>query len=132
MRAYLAFSAHGIDEEWKLVKCIIGIKRLLGSHTNDSIYREFVEITKEFGIEAQLYKIITDGGSNMVKAFDETHLEEYCSLFDELMADTELEVSQENIEDVEEIEEVSEEEINKIIEEIDLDEIAKSVCRSNA
>lgn len=68
LRAFIAFGAHGITEDWKLIKCILGVKRLLGSHTNAIIYKEFLELAKEFNIENKLYKIITDGGSNMVKA----------------------------------------------------------------
>jgi hypothetical protein len=131
LRAFIAFGAHGITEEWKLIKCILGVKRLLGSHTNAIIYKEFLELAKEFNIENKLYKIITDGGSNMVKAFDNTHLEEFCSLFDELL-ESELETEKDLNDINEQEEEIDDDEIISIMEEIDTVEIVKSICRSNS
>ena len=131
LRAFIAFGAHGITEDWKLIKCILGVKRLLGSHTNAIIYKEFLELAKEFNIENKLYKIITDGGSNMVKAFDNTHLEEFCSLFDELL-ESELETEKDLNDINEQEEEIDDDEIISIMEEIDTVEIVKSICRSNS
>ena len=91
LRAFVAFGAHGIDAEWRLIKCTIGVKRLVGSHTNELICEEFVKLAKEYGIEDNLYKVITDGSSSMAKSFDENHLTEYCSMFNDLVDDIELE-----------------------------------------
>ena len=51
MRSFIGFCAHGIDNDWNLIKGLVGIKRLLGSHTNELIYDEFLKIVKEFEIE---------------------------------------------------------------------------------
>ena len=91
LRAFIAFGAHGIDDEWKLIKCVIGVRRIIGSHTNELIQKEFIELAKEYGIENNVYKFITDGGSNFVKAFNEDNLTKYCNLFDELVQDIEIE-----------------------------------------
>jgi hypothetical protein len=134
LRSFIAFGAQGVDEQWKLIKCIIGVRRLIGSHTNTLIYEEFVKLAKEYGIEDKLFKVISDGGSNVVKAFDEAHMDQYCAMFDELLDEVDIEniekplVLEQNEE--EEEEDVSDEELVRIMKEIDTNEIVASICKS--
>jgi len=141
LRAFIAFGAHGIDDEWKLIKCVIGVRRIIGSHTNELIQKEFIELAKEYGIENNVYKFITDGGSNFVKAFNEDNLTKYCNLFDELVQDIEIEdeIEEKQAENSEssidqddnvDDDDIDDEELEKIMQDIDTIEIVKSICQS--
>ncbi len=66
--------------------------RITGSHTYDKIYEEFVECLATYNIEAKLFKIISDSGANVKKAFKD--LSEFNIQVEEDEDDTETNQSQ--------------------------------------
>ena len=88
MRSFIAFSAHGMNSQWIPVTGIISCIRLKGHHTNDVIYSNFEAEIQAYGLEDKIHKIITDSGSNMVKAFNvNSKLSEMNSKIDNIVAD---------------------------------------------
>ena len=66
---------------FNILTALIGVKHITGSHTNALIYDKFVETVNEYNIEKKIFKIVSDGGSNMVKAFDSNHVDQYIEDF---------------------------------------------------
>jgi hypothetical protein len=75
MRSYLGMTANFITE-FHLMSAMIACRRFHGSHTGEDILEHFLEIEKEFVISGKVENIITDDGSNMLKAFGLLNLEE--------------------------------------------------------
>lgn len=71
MRSYIGFCVTGFNNNWELCKGMLGCINVTGSHTSDLIYKEFIEILEEFNITRKLFKVVTDGGANMKKAFQQ-------------------------------------------------------------
>jgi hypothetical protein len=69
MRSFIAFCVHFIDSKWSLITAVLSCVRLDGRHTFDIIYKNFKEAIDDYGIANKVFKIVTDGGSNIVKAF---------------------------------------------------------------
>ncbi|CAF0800840.1 unnamed protein product [Brachionus calyciflorus] len=90
MRSFIGFKVQGISDDWKMVKALLCCKQLVGSHTNESIFAAFLEITSEYKIEKKVFKILSDCASNMIKAFDNDHIGEYLENFLELFESIEV------------------------------------------
>ena len=68
-RSYLGMTAHWKGEDLKRRSACLGIHRVKGSHTFDVIATEINKIHKEFKISNKVNVMITDSGSNFLKAF---------------------------------------------------------------
>ena len=68
-RSYLGMTAHWKGEYLKRRSACLGIHRVKGSHTFDVIATEINKIHKEFKIKNKVNVMITDSGSNFLKAF---------------------------------------------------------------
>ena len=69
-------------------KSCLDIKHSTDRHTNELILNEFLEIVKHYRIESSVYKIVTGSGSNMVKAFNEEHIDLFVSYLNEILDGT--------------------------------------------
>lgn len=68
-RSYLGMTAHRKGEDLKRRSACLGIRRVKGNHTFDVIATEINKIHKEFKISSKVNVMITDSGSNFLKAF---------------------------------------------------------------
>ncbi|CAF0834838.1 unnamed protein product [Brachionus calyciflorus] len=111
MRSFIGFKAQGIDHNWKLVNVLLCCKHIIGSHTNESIFNYFLDVINEYKIDNKVFKILSDGASNMVKAFDSDHISEYVDTFLELcdLSEDEDKIDKDNIEESDDLIDNSEE-----------------------
>ena len=66
----LGFTLHFCDVDANLQRIFLGLKEIKGSHTGNLIRRETEKTLSEFGLSMEkLFKVVTDGASNMSKAF---------------------------------------------------------------
>lgn len=77
MRSFIGFEVQGIDDDWEKVKVNICSQQLTGSHNNEKIFKMFMDVVNEYKIGDKIFKIISDGASNMVKAFNKEHIDKY-------------------------------------------------------
>ncbi|XP_045030961.1 uncharacterized protein LOC116924587 [Daphnia magna] len=68
-RSYLGMTAHWKGEDLKRRSACLGIRRVKGNPTFDVIATETNKIHKEFKISSKVNVMITDSGSNFLKAF---------------------------------------------------------------
>jgi hypothetical protein len=54
MKAFLAITAHFIDEEWKLQTIVIDFIQIWGSHSGENIKEIFITCLKNFGIQTKV------------------------------------------------------------------------------
>jgi hypothetical protein len=71
MRSFLGICFHSITNDMKIIKGLLACERITGSHTGVMILNHFKEVIKQHHLTDKLFKVISDGGSNMVKAFKE-------------------------------------------------------------
>ena len=67
MCSYLGVTVHFITE-FHLMNAMLACRRFHGSHMGEDILQHFMEIEQEFEISGKVDNIITDNGSNMLKA----------------------------------------------------------------
>uniref|UniRef100_A0A915CWE9 BED-type domain-containing protein n=1 Tax=Ditylenchus dipsaci TaxID=166011 RepID=A0A915CWE9_9BILA len=68
--AYLGVTLHCTDSTATLRRICLGLQQLKGSHTGTLIRRETEKILSIYGLcTANAFKVVTDGGSNMIKAY---------------------------------------------------------------
>lgn len=69
-RGYIGATCHWINNE-TLVResCALACSRIQGSHTYDVLARKIQKILEKFSIEILSKTMVTDNGSNFVKAF---------------------------------------------------------------
>lgn len=68
-RSYLGMTAHWKGEDLKRRSACLAVRRVKGRHTFDVIASAINEIHKEFKIQGKVNVMITDSGSNFLKAF---------------------------------------------------------------
>jgi len=69
-RSYLGVSCHWIDEDTLIRKKLaLACKRVRGSHTYNILTEELQNIFKKFKIHNKITSVVTDNGSNFIKAF---------------------------------------------------------------
>uniref|UniRef100_A0A915DFG9 HAT C-terminal dimerisation domain-containing protein n=1 Tax=Ditylenchus dipsaci TaxID=166011 RepID=A0A915DFG9_9BILA len=70
--AYLGVTLHFVDAEANLRRVFLGLRQLNGSHTSSLIRRETEKLLQEYGLTfSSAFKVVTDGGSNVVKGFND-------------------------------------------------------------
>uniref|UniRef100_A0A915D893 SUN domain-containing protein n=1 Tax=Ditylenchus dipsaci TaxID=166011 RepID=A0A915D893_9BILA len=70
--AYLGITLHYTDSTSNLRRVFLGLQQLKDSHTDAMIRRETEKILSNYGLSlSNVFKVVTDAGSNMVKAFSE-------------------------------------------------------------
>jgi len=69
-RSYLGVSCHWIDEDTLIRKNLeLACKRVRGLHTYDILDEELQNIFLKFKIQNKITSVVTDNGSNFIKAF---------------------------------------------------------------
>ncbi|KAI9565112.1 putative AC9 transposase [Daphnia sinensis] len=68
-RSYIGITAHWLGSDLKRRSASLEIRRVKGRHTFDVIAAAINEIHKEFKIVSKVNIMITDSGSNFLKAF---------------------------------------------------------------
>ena len=68
MRSYIGMTGHFIVD-FKLKSVMLACNRFRGSHTGEEILLHFKRIESDFEINGKVDNIVTDNGSNMLKAF---------------------------------------------------------------
>lgn len=68
-RSYLGVTVHWITENWERKSAALTLKRFAGRHTGERIAIYLRDIFASFSIQDQITMVITDNGSNFVKAF---------------------------------------------------------------
>ena len=64
--AYISLTAHFINNEWKMVSCVLATSPFPGHHTALNIVEKLKEIIASYGLqESQLVALVHDQGSNM-------------------------------------------------------------------
>ncbi|CAF0992760.1 unnamed protein product [Brachionus calyciflorus] len=104
MRSFIAFAVHGIDDEWGIFRALLCCKHLIGSHTNEAIFNTFMDIINEYNLGGKVFKIASDGASNMVKAFNTTHIDDYIDTFQQLCQSIDEKVDRDNELNTDEVE----------------------------
>lgn len=66
--SFLSFTIHWLDDEFTLQHRVLQMKSFSGQHNADNIRTQFVEIADVWQIMSKIHIILTDSGSNMVKA----------------------------------------------------------------
>jgi hypothetical protein len=74
MRSFIGVCFHSITNDWTCEKGLLACERITDSHTGDLILRHFKDIIKRYDLNNKLFKVISDVGSNMVKAFHASNL----------------------------------------------------------
>jgi hypothetical protein len=71
-QTFIGITAHLIDKTRGLVRLLLSVKEITGKHTADNISENVLETLSEWNIADEKVRcIITDNGSNIVKAFRE-------------------------------------------------------------
>ncbi len=91
MRSYLGMTVHFITE-FRLMSAMLACRRFHGSHTGEAILQHFKEIEQEFQVSEKVDNIVTDNGSNMLKAFKLLELENEVTNSDSTESDDEEEL----------------------------------------
>lgn len=69
-RSYLGMTVHWIDQKsLKRQKAAIACMRIIGRHTYDVLAAKSEEVHRKFGLHGKISAMVTDNGSNFVKAF---------------------------------------------------------------
>ncbi|CAF1288503.1 unnamed protein product [Didymodactylos carnosus] len=68
-RAFMGITGHYIDSVYKPQALLLDIVRLQGSHSAEHIRNTTKQILDRLSINHKVYKIITDNGSSMIKAY---------------------------------------------------------------
>ncbi|CAF4680903.1 unnamed protein product, partial [Didymodactylos carnosus] len=68
-RAFMGITGHYIDSVYKPQALLLDIVRLKGSHSAENIRNTTEQILDRLSINDKVYKIITDNGSSMIKAY---------------------------------------------------------------
>ena len=67
---YLGITLHCVDKNESLRRIFLGLKELHGSHTGYLLRNKAEELLNEYGVHIEdVYKIVTDSGSNILSAF---------------------------------------------------------------
>ncbi len=69
MRSFMGITGHFIID-YTLESVMLGCTGFFGSHTGEAVHASYDETVTEFEIANQVKCVITDGASNMVKAFN--------------------------------------------------------------
>uniref|UniRef100_A0A915CNL4 Uncharacterized protein n=1 Tax=Ditylenchus dipsaci TaxID=166011 RepID=A0A915CNL4_9BILA len=73
--AYLGVTLHYADVTGTLRRIFLGLQQLDDSHTGALVRRETEKILCNYGLSlTNAFKVVTDAGSNMVKAFNEIRM----------------------------------------------------------
>ncbi|ODM93297.1 putative AC9 transposase, partial [Orchesella cincta] len=75
-RSFMGVTVHWIDSHLERKSAILAMKRFQGSHTSERVTEWLVNILKTYSIQDSVSSIVTDNGSNFVKAFKDYGLEE--------------------------------------------------------
>lgn len=70
--SYVGVTAHFFDAKMTFQSRFLGLKKLPLSHSGEIVREKIDKLLEEYGLtNADISKIVTDGASNMVKAFKE-------------------------------------------------------------
>ncbi len=72
IRCFNGYIVQGIDSNWKLHTLAIAFQHVIGKHTGQAIKAQFDVVSKEFGINNKVFKIVADQAANVKKAFAQT------------------------------------------------------------
>ncbi|ODM93379.1 putative AC transposase, partial [Orchesella cincta] len=93
-KSFLGVTCHWIDQNYKRHSVLLSMKRFPGKHTADRIAELLVEVFSSYKLDNKITFVVTDNGSNFVKAFrdcqKELHLDlELDDLEEELFCENE-------------------------------------------
>ncbi|XP_065323787.1 uncharacterized protein LOC135930915 [Gordionus sp. m RMFG-2023] len=106
-RAYLGITGHWLDPPLKRRSVALALKRIIGCQTYDVLANKIIDIHKSFRIHNKVCKMVTDNGSNYLKAF---------RIFGEDNAEDEIQNDSQHVLEEEEIG-VDANDINEILKE---------------
>lgn len=76
-RSFLGITAHWIDRsDLSRKSCSLACRRMKGSHKSEILAAKLDEVISGYKLSKKVVKIVTDNGSNFVKAFKLTHEED--------------------------------------------------------
>jgi zinc finger BED domain-containing protein 1 (E3 SUMO-protein ligase ZBED1) len=67
-KAYLNITAHWLDEDFRMQRAVLGISRLMGSHTHDKIADCLREVIARFDLTSKVFHATTDNADPWVQA----------------------------------------------------------------
>lgn len=95
-RSFLGVTSHWLDSSLKRNSSILAISRFPGKHTGEKITEKLNEIFQKFNIQDKVSSVVTDNGSNFVKALRDIGVNSYDDDTDveieEMEMETELEL----------------------------------------
>ncbi|ODM88628.1 putative AC9 transposase [Orchesella cincta] len=68
-RSFMGLTIHWLTEDLKRKSAILALQRFQGVHSNDKIAEMLCKIFESFDVSNKIVNVITDNGSNFVKAF---------------------------------------------------------------
>jgi hypothetical protein len=71
VHSYAAITAHWLDDDFRMQRSMLGVERMLGSHTHQNIGDMLVRVLDSFGIRDKAFHFTTDNAENWVKAITE-------------------------------------------------------------
>lgn len=94
--AYLGVTLHCVNlHKRHLTRFFLGLTKLHGNHTGELIHEKTEEVLQRYNLKlADIYKIVSDNGSNMIRAFKhdtedfEVGQSDYVEIDDELFIDS--------------------------------------------
>lgn len=84
-----------VDFEWR--SAVLSLKRFKGKHTFDKIAELLSDIFLDHGIQDKIVYVITDNGSNFVKAFKEFGLQDVVEESDEDYSEDDFDLHPDNL-----------------------------------
>uniref|UniRef100_A0A8C9X343 HAT C-terminal dimerisation domain-containing protein n=1 Tax=Sander lucioperca TaxID=283035 RepID=A0A8C9X343_SANLU len=68
--SFLGIVASFIDGTFRGHTVLLGCEHIQGHHTADRIYQKYESVLKYWNVQRRVIRVVTDSGSNMIKAFN--------------------------------------------------------------
>lgn len=73
---FLEIVASFIDGKYKGRKVLLSAEHIQGHHTAEAFYHKYERVLRNWNVQRQVKRVVTNSASNMVKAFNLPGLEE--------------------------------------------------------
>lgn len=71
VHSYAAITAHWLDENFEMQRAMLGVERMVGSHTHQHIADMILRVLDAFDVRDKAFHVTTDNAENWVKAVNE-------------------------------------------------------------